>query len=42
MREELKERGQKIRKLMMMHKALHPSDDIDKLYMLRKKEEEDL
>ena len=28
-------------KLMTMHKALHPWDDIDRLYMSKKKEEED-
>ena len=29
---------QRTRKLMTMHKALHPKDDIDRLYMSRKKE----
>ena len=28
---------QRIRKLMTMHKALHPRDDIDRLHMSRKK-----
>ena len=28
---------QRIRKLMTMHKALHPRDDIDRLYVSRKK-----
>ena len=28
-REELQQMDQRIRKLMMMHKALHPRDDID-------------
>ena len=27
---------QRIRKLMTMNKALHPRDDVDKLYVLRK------
>ena len=29
---------QKTRKLMAMHKALHPRDDIERLYVSRKKE----
>ena len=35
-REDLRQMGQKTRKLMTMHKALHPRDDIDRLYVLRK------
>ena len=35
-REELKQMDQKIRKIMTRHKALHPRDDIDRLYILRK------
>ena len=31
---------QRTKKLMTMHKALHHRDDVDKLYMSRKKEEE--
>ena len=27
---------QRTRKLMTMHKALHPRDDVDRLYMSRK------
>ena len=34
--DELKEMGQRIRKLMTMHKALHPRDDVDRLYVSRK------
>ena len=30
---------QKTRKLMTMHKALHPRDDVDRLYVSRKKED---
>ena len=30
---------QRIRKLMMMHKALHLKDDIDRLYVSRKEKE---
>ena len=33
---------QRTRKLMTMHKALHPRDDIDRLYMSRKEEGKDL
>ena len=34
---------QRTRKLMTMHKALHPRDDVDRLYIYqKKKEEEDL
>ena len=35
-RVELQPMDQKTRKLMMMHKALHPRDDIDRLYASRK------
>ena len=35
-REELKQMGQRTRKLMTMHKALHPIDDVDRLYVSRK------
>ena len=35
-REELQQMDQKSRKLMTMHKALHPRDNIHGLYMLRK------
>ena len=35
-REELKQMDQRIRKLMTMHKALHPRDDVDRLYVSRK------
>ena len=35
-REELKQMDQRTRKLMTMHKALHPRDDVDKLYVSRK------
>ena len=37
-REELKQMDQKTRKLMIMHKALHPRDDIDRLYVSRNAE----
>ena len=40
-REELKQMNQKTRKLMTMHKVLHPRDDVDRLYVPKKKEEED-
>ena len=33
-RKELKQMDQ--RKIMTMHKALHPGDDVDRLYVLRK------
>ena len=39
---ELKQMDQKIRKLITMHKALHPRDDVDRLYVSRKGEEEGL
>ena len=35
-REELKQMDQRTRKLMTMHKALHPRDDVDILYVSRK------
>ena len=35
-RDELKQMDQRIRKLMTMHKALHPRDDVDRLYVPRK------
>ena len=35
-RDELKQIDQRTRKLMTMHKALHPRDDIDRLYVSRK------
>ena len=35
-REELQQMDQRIRKLMTMHKTLHPRDDVDRLYVLRK------
>ena len=35
-RNELKEIDQRIRKIMTMHKALHPRDDVDRLYLSRK------
>ena len=31
--EELQKMNQRTRKLLMMHKALHPSDDVDRLYV---------
>ena len=34
--EELKQMDQRTRKLMTMHKALHPKDDVDRLYVSRK------
>ena len=34
--EELKQMDQRTRKLMIMHKALHPRDDVDRLYVSRK------
>ena len=37
-RDELKQMDQRTRKLMTMHKALHPRDDIDRLYVSRKEE----
>ena len=35
-RDELKEMDQRTRKLMTMHKALHPRHDVDRLYVSRK------
>ena len=35
-RDELKQMDQRTRKLMTMHKALHPKDDVDRLYLSRK------
>ena len=35
-REELKQMDQRTRKLMTMHKALHPRDDAERLYVSRK------
>ena len=35
-RDELKQMDQRTRKLMTMHKALHPRDDVDRLYARRK------
>ena len=35
-REELQQIDQRTGKLMMMHKVLHPRDDIDRLYVSRK------
>ena len=34
-REELKQMDQRTRKLMTMHKALHPRDDVERLYVSR-------
>ena len=35
-RDELKQMDQRTRKLMTMHKALHPRHDVDRLYVSRK------
>ena len=35
-REELRQMDQRTRKLMTMHKALHPNGDVDRLYVPRK------
>ena len=35
-RDELKQMDQKTRTLMTMHRALHPRDDVDRLYVSRK------
>ena len=35
-RDELKQMDQRTRELMMMHKSLHPREDIDRLYVSRK------
>ena len=40
-REELQQMDQRTRKLMTMRKALHPKDDVDRLYVSRKEGEED-
>ena len=37
-RVELKQMDQRTRKLMTMHKALYPTDDVDRLYVSRKDE----
>ena len=37
--DELKQMDQRTRKLMTMHKALHPRDDVGRLYVSRKKGE---
>ena len=39
---ELQQMDQRTRKLMMIHKALHPRDDIDSLYVSRKEGERGL
>ena len=41
-RDKLKQMDQRTRKLMTMHKAFHPRDDVDRLYVQEKREEEDL
>ena len=33
---ELRQMDQRTRRLMIMHKALHPRDDVDRLYVSRK------
>ena len=35
-KDELKQMDQRTRRLMTMHKALHPRDDVDRLYVSRK------
>ena len=35
-RDELRQMDERTRKLMTMHKALHPKDDVDRLYVPRK------
>ena len=35
-KEEFKQMDQRTRKLMTIHKALHPRDDVDRLYVPRK------
>ena len=35
-RDELKQMDQRTRKLLSMHKALHPRDDVERLYVSRK------
>ena len=39
---ELKEMYQRTKKLMTMHKSLHPRDNIDRIYVWKKKEERGL
>ena len=41
-RDELKQMDQRTRQLMIMHKALHPRDDVDRYMFQEKMEEEDL
>ena len=41
-REKLKQMDEETRKLITMHKALHPRDDIDRLYVSRKERERGL
>ena len=41
-RDELKQMHQRTRKLMTMHKALHPRDDVERLYVSRKNRERGL
>ena len=41
-REELKQTDQRKRKLMTMHKALHPRYDVDRLWLSRKEKEKGL
>ena len=41
-RDELKQMYQRTRKLMTMHKALHPGDDVDRHMYQERREEEDL
>ena len=41
-REELRQMDQRTRKLMTMHEALHPRDDVDRLYVARKERERGL
>ena len=36
-RDELRQKDQRTRKLMTMHKALHPRDDVNRLYVQRKR-----
>ena len=39
--DELKELDRKALKLLTMHKGLHPTSDVDRLYVVEKREEED-
>ena len=41
-REELEHMDQRTRKLITMHKALHPRDDVDRLYASSKEGRKDL